>query len=170
MALKDKETKELKPKKAKVKKEKPVLSPEQKHSRVMEILRKEYAFENWLLAILSPVLILYGVYIVTGKFGTVDLSNILGSSGIGIIDFFFESDLKRILTGSFLILVGTLVIIYLAIPVLRPSIAEMKKVSWPTSKEMVRDSSRVFGFLIFLVLVFMLYGFVLDPLFQWMYS
>lgn len=71
MALKDKETKELKPKKAKLKKEKIQLSPEQKHSRVMEILRKEYAFENWLLAILSPVLILYGVYIVTGKFGSL---------------------------------------------------------------------------------------------------
>lgn len=170
MALKDKEVKELKPKKAKVKKEKIQLSPEQKHSRVMEILRKEYAFENWLLAILSPVLILYGVYIVSGKFGSVNLTAILGNSDIGIIDFFFETDLKRILTGSFLILVGSLVIIYLAIPVLRPSIAEMKKVSWPTGKELATDSSRVFGFLIFLILVFMLYGFALDPLFKWIYS
>ena len=38
-------------------------------SRVMEILKKEYAFENWLLAVLAPILILYGVYIVLGKFG-----------------------------------------------------------------------------------------------------
>ena len=169
MALKkDKDEKIVKAKK--VKKVKPVLTPEEKHGRVMEILKKEYAFENWLLAILSPILILYGIYIVTGKFGSVNLTTILGNSEIGIIDFFFETDLKRILTGSFLILVGTLVIIYLAIPFIRPSISEMKKVSWPTGKELGIDSVRVFGFLIFLVLVFMLYGFALDPLFKWIYS
>ncbi len=95
MALQDTEKKI---KKVKVKKEKIQYTPEQKKSRVMEILKKEYAFENWLLAILSPVLILYGVYIVMGKFGSVDLTSILGNSEIGIIDFFFETDLKRILT------------------------------------------------------------------------
>ncbi|PKL00032.1 MAG: preprotein translocase subunit SecE [Tenericutes bacterium HGW-Tenericutes-1] len=46
----------------------------------------------------------------------------------------------------------------------------MKKVSWLTGKELATDSSRVFGFLIFLIIVFMLYGFVLDPLFKWIYS
>jgi len=162
----------IKAKKAKpVKQPKPVLSPEQKHSRVMEILKKEYAFENWLLAILSPILILYGVYIIIGKFGTaVDLTEILGSSGYGFIDFFFETDLKRILTGVFLILVGTLVIIFLAIPVVRPSIAEMKKVSWPTGRELGGDTVRVFGFLLFLILMFTLYGFAFDPLFKWLYN
>jgi len=167
MALQDTEKKI---KKVKVKKEKIQYTPEQKKSRVMEILKKEYAFENWLLAILSPVLILYGVYIVMGKFGSVDLTSILGNSEIGIIDFFFETDLKRILTGTFLIVVGTLVIVYLAIPVIRPSIAEMKKVTWPTGKELSVDSSQVFGFLIFLIVVFTLYGFMLDPLFKWIYS
>jgi preprotein translocase SecE subunit len=162
MALKNKETK--------VKKVKPVYTPEEKKSRVMEILKKEYAFENWLLAILSPILILYGVYIVSGKFGTVNLTAILGNSDIGIIDFFFETDLKRILTGSFLILVGSLVIVYLIIPILRPSISEMKKVSWPTGKELGSDSGQVFGFLIFLIVIFTLYGFLLDPLFKWIYS
>jgi hypothetical protein len=42
--------------------------PEEKHSRVMEILKKEYTIENWLLAVLSPILLLYGVYIIMGKF------------------------------------------------------------------------------------------------------
>ncbi|MFH0992997.1 MAG: hypothetical protein V1761_01455, partial [bacterium] len=70
-------------KKVKPKKEKVVLTPEQKKSRVMEILKKEYAFENWLLAILAPVLMLYGIYIIIGAFGSVDLTTILGGSGIG---------------------------------------------------------------------------------------
>jgi preprotein translocase SecE subunit len=136
----------------------------------MEILKKEYKFENWLLAILSPVLILYGVYILVGKFGTVDLAAILGTSGIGVIDFFFNTTLKRILTGSFLVLIGALVLVYLLIPYIKPSVSEMKKVSWPTGKQLATNSGRVFTFLIFLMLVFYLYSAVLNPLFRLIYG
>lgn len=164
--VKEKKVTKIKP----VKTPKPVQTPDEKHSRIMEILKKEYAFENWLLAILSPVLILYGVYIILGKFGSTDLTTALGSSGYAFIDFFFETDLKRILTGTFLILVGTLVIVFLAIPIVRPSITEMKKSSWPSGKELAGDSGRVFAFLLFLIFVFTLYGFALDPLFKWIYT
>ena len=139
-------------------------------SRVWSILKKEYTFENWLLAILSPIILLYGVYIVLGKFGTYDLSAVLGSSGVGIIDFFFNTTLKRILTGSFLILIGLLVIVYLFLPFLKPSLIEMKKVTWPTTKTLATNSARVFAFLLFLMGVFTIYGFVLDPLFRWIYQ
>ena len=139
-------------------------------SRVMSILKKEYRFENWLLAILSPVLILYGVYIISGSFGSVDLKAVLGNSGIGVIDFFFNTDLKRILTGTFLIVVGGLVIIYLAIPFVKPSLSEMKKVNWPTGKKLAESAGRVFVFLLFLMLVFVLYDFALNPLFKLIYG
>ncbi len=138
-------------------------------SRVMAILKKEYAFENWLLAILSPVLILYGVYIVIGKFGTVNLASILGGSGIAFIDFFFKTALRRILTGSFLIVIGALVLVYLMIPYFRPSIVELKKVTFPTSKVLAINSVRVFIFLVFLALFFVLLGFAFNPLFRQIY-
>ena len=159
-------------KEAKVKKNKlsKVKNTEQDNSRVMSILKKEYAFENWVLAILSPVLILYGVYIVMGKFGTIDLAAVLGNSGRGFIDFFFLTTLRRIFTGTFLILIGTLVLAYLLIPYIRPSVSELKKVSWPTSRTLATNSLRVFTFLIFLSLVFVLYSFALNPLFEWLYS
>ncbi len=153
-------------KKVKTKKEKIVLTPEQKKSRVMEILKKEYAFENWLLAILAPVLVLYGVYIIIGAFGSVDLTAILGSSGIGFIDFFFETDLKRILTGVFLILVGTLVIVYLAIPILRPSIAEMKKVSWPPRKDTLSSTAVVIVTVLIIVAFLGVVDFALGKIVQ----
>ncbi len=143
---------------------------EDNSSRVMSILKKEYVFENWLLAILSPILILYGVYIIMGKFGTVDLASILGSSGVGFIDFFFLTTLRRIFTGIFLTLIGLLVLVYLLIPYIRPSVAELKKVTWPTARVLATNSARVFTFLIFLSLVFVLYGFVFNPLFKWLYS
>jgi preprotein translocase SecE subunit len=146
------------------------LNTPRSESKVMEILKKEYKFENWLLAILSPVLILYGVYILVGKFGTVDLAGILGTSGIGVIDFFFNTTLKRILTGSFLVLIGALVLVYLLIPYIKPSVSEMKKVSWPTGKQLATNSGRVFTFLIFLMLVFYLYSAVLNPLFRLIYG
>jgi preprotein translocase SecE subunit len=140
-------------------------------SRVMNILKKEYKFENWLLAILSPVLILYGVYIISGRFGArVDLEAILGNSGIGVIDFFFNTDLKRTLTGAFLIVVGGLVIIYLAIPFVKPSISEMKKVNWPSGKKLAESAGRVFIFLLFLMLVFVVYDFAFRPLFRLIYG
>ncbi|MDD3129950.1 MAG: preprotein translocase subunit SecE [Candidatus Izemoplasmatales bacterium] len=141
-------------------------------SKVMAILKKEYKFENWLLAVLSPVLILYGVYIVIGKFGSASptLAESLGNSGIGIIDFFFNTPLKRILTGVFLILIGTLVLVYLMIPYIKPSITEMKKVNWPSGKDLATNSGRVFSFLLFLMLIFFLYGLILDPLFKSIYG
>lgn len=139
-------------------------------SKIMEILKKEYTFENWVLAILSPILILYGVYIVSGKFGTVDLAGILGGSGVGFIDFFFLTTLRRILTGSFLILIGFLVLVYLLIPYVRPSFSELKKVTWPTSKTLASNSARVFTFLIFLAVIFTLLGFAFAPIFEWLYS
>lgn len=165
--------KELKEKKIKAPKQKKLKAPKQmierKQSRVWETLKKEYTFENWLLAVLAPILLLYGVYIVMGKFGTVPFSN-LGSTGVSIIDFFFNSTLKRVLTGSFLILIGLLVIIYLFIPYVKPSISEMKKVSWPTTKILAENTAKVFTFLLFLTAVFLIYGFALDPLFKWLYS
>lgn len=139
-------------------------------SKVMEILKKEYKFENWLLAILSPILILYGVYILLGRFGIIDLTAVLGKSGIGVIDFFFNTTLKRVLTGSFLVLIGTLVLVYLLIPYIKPSVSEMKKVSWPSGKALASNSSRVFTFLVFLMLVFYLYSAVLNPLFRLIYG
>ena len=142
----------------------------QDESRVMSILKKEYAFENWVLAILSPVLILYGVYIVLGKFGSVDLAAVLGNSGRGFIDFFFLTTLRRVLTGSFLIVIGALVFVYLLIPYVRPSLLELKKISWPSSKILAKNTLRVFIFLIFLSLVFVLYSFALNPLFEWLYD
>jgi preprotein translocase SecE subunit len=145
-------------------------STPESESRIMTILKKEYAFENWLLAVLSPILVLWGVYLIIGKFGSFNLAENLGSSGFGFIDFFFLTALRRILTGSFLILIGTLVLVYLLIPYFRPSIAELKKVTWPSAKTLAENTARVFVFLIFLALVFTLLGFAFNPLFSWLYS
>lgn len=137
-------------------------------SRVMAILKKEYAFENWVLGILSPVFILYGVYIITNQFGANVIG--LGTSGIGFIDWFFNTDLKRIIVGVFMIVVGALVLIYLAIPFVKPSLIEMKKVNWPTSHKLFESVGKVFTFLFILIVFFVLLDLVLNPLFELIYG
>ncbi len=154
-------------------------NPLASQAKVWEILKKEYTFENWLLAILAPILMLYGVYIILGKFG-YDVKNgtqylfqapslNLGSSSYAFINFFFNTDLKRILTGSVLLALGLGVLIYVFIPYLKPSIVEMKKVSWPTSKQLASNTARVFSFLVFLMIVFTIYQFIIDPIFKLLY-
>ena len=137
-------------------------------SRVMAILKKEYAFENWILGILSPVFILYGVYIITDQFGARPIG--LGTSGIAFIDFFFNTDLKRISVGVFMILVGALVIAYLAIPFVKPSLIEMKKVNWPTPHKLFQSVGRVFSFLLALIIFFVVLDLILNPLFSLIYG
>ena len=139
-------------------------------SKVMEILKKEYAFENWALAILAPVIILYGVYIIMGQFGSVDLASSLGNSGRALLDFFFKTNLRRIFTGSFLVLLGTLVLIYLLIPYVKPSIIELKKVTFPTAQVLASNTGKVFTFLLFLAVIFTLLSFAFNPLFKWLYG
>lgn len=137
-------------------------------SRVMSILKTEYRFENWVLGILSPVFILYGVYIITNQFGARVIG--LGTSGIGWIDWFFNTDLKRIIVGVFMILVGAGVLVYLAIPFVKPSLVEMKKVNWPTPKNLFESVGRVFTFLLVLMVFFVVLDLVLNPLLQLIYG
>lgn len=137
-------------------------------SRVMAILKKEYKFENWVLGLLSPVFILYGVYIITNQFGANVIG--LGTSGIGFIDWFFNTDFKRIFVGVFMIVVGVLVLIYLAIPFVKPSMIEMKKVNWPTSHQLFHSVGRVFSFLFILMAFFVILDLILNPLFELIYG
>ncbi len=127
---------------------------EPKNSKVLEILRKEYPFENWILAILAPLLSLIGVYILDGQVVTVDKTDW----------WIFNSDLKIKIIAWVLIAIGVAVILFLLIPYLMPSFKEMKKVSWPTPKKLVGDSLRVFGFVLLFALLFTLYEVILNPI------
>ena len=115
-----------------------VVKKEKKESKIMEILRTEYSFENWILAILAPFIALIGVYILDGSVVTISKTDW----------WIFNAEWKIKVIAWFLVVIGISVIAYLLIPHFKPSYVEMKKVSWLGVKKTVNHCLRVFGFVI----------------------
>ena len=83
-----------------------VVKNEKKESRIMEILRTEYSFENWILAILAPFIALIGVYILDGSVVTISKTDW----------WIFNAEWKITVIAWFLVVIGISVIAYLLIP------------------------------------------------------
>jgi preprotein translocase subunit SecE len=128
---------------------------EQKPNKVIEILRKEYPFERILLGILGAFVLILGVYLVEGNLLTIKLTSW----------WIFNSELKRTIFAVLIILVGTIAFFMSIWAFFVPSFAEMKKVTWPKRKTILNHSARVFGFIIFLSLFFIVIDLGLLPLF-----
>lgn len=131
---------------------------EQKPNKVIEILKKEYPFERILLGVLGVFVILLGVYLVDGK----ELISIKLTSW-----WIFNTDLKRTLFATFIILVGSFAFFMAVWAFFVPSFAEMKKVTWPSRSTIANHSARVFGFIIVLSLFFVVIDLGLVRLFKW---
>lgn len=133
---------------------------EEKTNKVMEILRKEYPFERVLLGVLGAIVIVLGVYLIEGQVLEIRYTDL----------WIFNSDLKITIFSIFVILIGSISFILAVAPFFIPSIAEMRKVSWPTKKIIGNHSARVFGFIIIISLFFILYETAFRPLFLWLNS
>ena len=134
--------------------------PEKKVGKVLEILKKEYPFESTLLAVLGALVLVLGVYIFESRILVITLDHW----------WIFNTPLKIRIFSITIMLIGAAALVYAVLPFLSPSFKEMRKVSWPTRKTMINHSSRVFGFIIFLGLVFLAYDSIFTPLFRWLGS
>lgn len=130
---------------------------EQKPNRVLEILRTEYPFERILLGVLGALVLVLGVYLVEGEVLTIRLTSW----------WIFNTALKRTIFAIFIIVIGTVAFLMSIWPFFVPSFAEMRKVSWPKRKTILNHSARVFGFIIFVAIFFVLIDFGLIPFFDW---
>ena len=130
---------------------------EHKPNRVLEILRTEYPFERILLGVLGAVVIVLGVYLLEGTVLEIKLTTW----------WIFDSELKRTIFSIFIIVIGSVAFLMSVWPFFVPSIAEMRKVSWPKRKTILNHSARVFGFIIFVALFFVLIDLGLQPFFVW---
>ena len=111
---------------------------EQKPSRVLEILRKEYPFERIALGILGALVIVLGVYLVEGRLLTIRLTNW----------WIFNTDTKILIFSIFVIAIGALSFFMAIWPFFVPSFGEMKKVTWPGRSMILNHTARVFGFIL----------------------
>ena len=116
---------------------------EVKPSKIREILTTEYKWETYLLGFLSVVAIALGLLIFTGVLTVNASTPVIGN---------YPKLFAWIIT-----IVGAVGLILFAIPLFKPAVPELKKLSWPTMQVFLANSARVFMFIIILSLVFLLY-------------
>ena len=125
MAIKVKNTNEIKP------------------SKIKEILTTEYKWETYLLGVLSVFAIALGLLIFTGVLTVNESTPVIGGNGV--------------LFAWIITIVGAVGFVLFAIPLFKPAVPELKKLTFPTFKEFVANATRVFIFMIVLALIFLLY-------------
>jgi preprotein translocase subunit SecE len=118
-------------------------SKEVQKSKVVEILTTEYKWETYLLGFLSIVAIALGLLIFASVLTVSENTPLIGN---------YPKLFAWIIT-----IVGSIGLILFAIPLFRPAAPELKKLSWPTWRVFVANSTRVFIFIIVLAGVFLLY-------------
>ena len=112
-------------------------------SKVVEILTTEYKWETYLLGFLSTVAIALGLLIFANVLTVSENTPLIGN---------YPKLFAWIIT-----IVGAIGLILFAIPLFKPAVPELKKLSWPTWRVFVANSTRVFIFIIVLAGVFLLY-------------
>ena len=136
----------------------------QNGNKVLEILTNEYPFERVLMGVLGLIVLILGVYLVQGDTLTINTQDDWWNSWV------FGTELGITIFSWFIIVVGTVAFFVSIWPFFTPSFSEMKKVTWPNGATIRNHSARVFGFIIFLALLFLLFDTALRPLFSWLMS
>lgn len=130
---------------------------EVKKNKIIEIIQKEYPVEKLLLGVLGAIVLILGVYLIEGKVLEIRYTDL----------WIFNSSTKILIFSIFVVLIGATAFVMAVYPFFVPSVAEMRKVSWPTKNVIVNHSLRVFGFILFVAFFFVIIDFGLRPLFNW---
>jgi preprotein translocase subunit SecE len=115
----------------------------QQKSKVLEILTTEYKWETYLLGFLSLVAIAIGLLIFANVLTVNEDTPLIGN---------YPTLFAWIIT-----IVGGIGLILFAIPVFKPAVPELKKLSLPTWRVFLANTTRVFIFLLVVVGVLLLY-------------
>jgi len=129
------------------------MSEKQKKNRLVEAFTKDYKYEGLLLLVLSIISIVIGVYFL-GNPPAVD--NLLG---IPTKVFFW-----------LLIVLGGVSLLLSIWPYYKPSIYEVKRITWPTKKEMLENSLSTFIFVLIFIVFFLGVDWGLGALLDWIKS
>lgn len=129
------------------KKEKEVLEenvnqakPNKKKNRLAEVFMKDYRFEGLILLILAVIAIVLGVLILVGTLTINNTIPVLGD---------YPKVFAWILVGLGAISFGLAVW-----PFYKPSVDEVKRVTWPTGRQFLYDSVVVLLFIAVLALFY----------------
>jgi len=130
----------------------------------LALAAKEYKYEGLILLILALIGLVLGVEILIGA-----TSN--GESGLVVDENFFIIGEYPKAFAWVLIVLGSVSIVLAIWPYFKPSIGELKRVTWPTKKVMLENTLITFAFILIIALLFVGYDAILNKvveLFQWL--
>ncbi|MDD3382544.1 MAG: preprotein translocase subunit SecE [Bacilli bacterium] len=138
---------------------------ENKENKILTILTKEYKYEGLILLVLSLIAIVLGVLIIVGEN--------TGTSGLVIKDdVFLIGDYPKVFAWI-LIILGAVSLLLAVWPFYKPSIGEIRKISWPSKGVLLKNSVTVLLFSLAMSLFFLLVDLGLTQVvefFKWLAS
>ncbi|HNZ77204.1 MAG TPA: preprotein translocase subunit SecE [Bacilli bacterium] len=137
---------------------------EKNNNGILSIFTKEYKYEGIILLALSLIALVLGTMVLIGETSQ-------GASGLVINkDIFLIGDYPKAFAWI-LIILGAVSLVLAAWPFYKPSISEIKRVSWPNRGTLLKNTATVFAFILVLSIFFIfsdwIFGYVVE-LFGWL--
>lgn len=129
------------------------MAERRKENKALYILTHDFKYEGLILLFLALVAIVLGVLIVGGTLIIDENAFLIGS--------------YPMVFAWILIALGGVSLLLSVWPFYKPSIVELKRVTWPTRGRILKDTITVFTFTIILSLFFFLVDAALTPLIEW---
>lgn len=128
---------------------------EKKQSRLASVFTKEYKHEWLILLILSLIAIVLGVIFLNNEFG------------LSLESIYLIGDYPKVFAWI-LIVLGVLSLLLSIWPYYKPSIDELKRVTWPKRGELLRNSITVLLFSLIMSSFFALADLGLNVIEKWL--
>ena len=122
----------------------------QKKNRLAEVFTKDYKYEGLVLLILSIIAIILGVYFLVECY-TLDGDSYRKPFGDTFLLGQYDREFSWLLTG-----LGVISLLLSIWPYYKPSVYEIKRVSWPSKKTMLENVITTLVFIVIFVLFFAL--------------
>jgi len=111
--------------------------------KIGEFMATEYRWDTYLIGALSVVVLALSLLMITGTLTIKESVPIIGT---------YPAVFQWLMFA-----IGVIGLILFAIPFFRPAVPEIKKLSFPTWRVFVTNTTRVFIFLLVTVALFLLY-------------
>ncbi|HQD92809.1 MAG: preprotein translocase subunit SecE [Acholeplasmataceae bacterium] len=129
------------------------MAEQRKENKALYILTHDFKYEGLILLFLALVAIVLGTLIVDGTLIIDETAFLIGSYPMAF--------------AWTLIVLGAISLLLSVWPFYKPSIVELKRVSWPTQGRIIEDTITVFTFSLILAIFFFLVDLALTPLMNW---
>lgn len=144
----------------------------EKKNRLVEVFTKDYKYEGLILLILAIIALVLGILVEVNiqAGGTASDPGLCIPEAKTITDGVFLISYFRELFAWILIVLGAFSIILSVWPYYKPSVYEIKRITWPNQKTMLENTVCTFIFVLIFVAFFTLVDSGLSPLVQWIIS